>query len=178
MKSLHQLLHSLEQEDGWRSRRQFQALLTCWFDVVGAAVAAHSRPISIHRQVLQVATSSSVWAQTLAFERLHILQKINERLSSDLTDIRFSTVQWQSEPKQRACDATTILWQNHPSCISETPSRSPAPATDPLTAFQGWAERIKARSKQLPICPQCHCPTPQGELKRWSMCSLCATKQW
>jgi predicted nucleic acid-binding Zn ribbon protein len=30
----------------------------------------------------------------------------------------------------------------------------------------------------LPRCPQCQCPTPPGELERWSVCAVCATQRW
>ncbi|NEP50291.1 MAG: DUF721 domain-containing protein, partial [Moorea sp. SIO3C2] len=32
--------------------------------------------------------------------------------------------------------------------------------------------------QNLPLCPQCKCPTPPGELQRWDVCGLCAIKQW
>jgi predicted nucleic acid-binding Zn ribbon protein len=37
---------------------------------------------------------------------------------------------------------------------------------------------MRSRSQQLPLCPHCQCPTPAGELERWQMCSICATKHW
>lgn len=43
---------------------------------------------------------------------------------------------------------------------------------------QSWWQKIQARSTHLPLCPQCQCPTPPGELDRWQCCSLCATKKW
>lgn len=43
---------------------------------------------------------------------------------------------------------------------------------------QSWWQKIQARSIHLPLCPQCQCPTPPGELDRWQCCSLCATKKW
>ncbi len=45
-----------------------------------------------------------------------------------------------------------------------------------LESFHGWAHLVRQRSYSLPLCPQCHCPTPQGELQRWMVCALCATK--
>jgi predicted nucleic acid-binding Zn ribbon protein len=43
-------------------------------------------------------------------------------------------------------------------------------------AFQKWADQIRWRSQGLPLCPQCRCPTPMGELQHWSVCALCAVK--
>ena len=72
--SLPQLLNSISSQESWRGRRQFQALIASWPELVGAAVAAQTQPISIQRRVLQVAAANSAWAQNLAFERQHILE--------------------------------------------------------------------------------------------------------
>ncbi|MBD2461325.1 DUF721 domain-containing protein [Oscillatoria sp. FACHB-1407] len=182
-KSLHQLFSSFDNQDAWQAQQQFQKLLGCWFQVVGPVVAAHTRPIKIQRQVLQVATSSPAWAQNLVFERHRILEKLNAQLGSQLTDIRFSTAQWYSDaPKQDKPDSATVTWQEHPSRI-ETDLNTLKPglsetSSDPVEVFQHWSERMRSRLQHLPLCPQCQCPTPTGELKRWSVCALCATKQW
>jgi predicted nucleic acid-binding Zn ribbon protein len=181
--SLTQVLGGLENQDKWEKRRQFRQLIHCWAEVVGVAVAAQTRPLYLQRQVLHVSTSSSVWAQNLAFERPRILEKLNAKLSYTLTDIRFSTAQWQL-PKKRSAIASEsdILWQDHPShaTIRPTPRSSHAPKPlppDPQTAFQTWASTLRDRTRSLPTCPVCQCPTPPGELQRWSICALCAAKQ-
>ncbi|MDX2216647.1 MAG: DUF721 domain-containing protein [Oculatellaceae cyanobacterium bins.114] len=182
-KSLHQLFSSFDNQDAWQAQQQFQKLLGCWFEVVGPVVAAHTRPVKIQRQVLQVATSSPAWAQNLVFERRRILEKLNTQLGSQFTDIRFSTAQWYSDaPKQDKPDSTTVTWQEHPSRIdgelTEVRPTKTGMGTDPVEVFQQWSEMMRSRSHHLPLCPQCQCPTPTGELKRWSVCALCATKQW
>jgi predicted nucleic acid-binding Zn ribbon protein len=160
-------------------------LVGCWFEVVGAVVAAQTRPIAIQRQVLQVATSSSVWAQNLAFERHRILDKLNTRLALNLTDIRFSSAQWQSDFYRNGVEnssETVILWREHPSRVSPPASARLAAslpiARDPQTAFRNWARTVRAQSQHLPLCPKCHSPTPEGELRRWSVCCLCAAQQF
>ena len=40
------------------------------------------------------------------------------------------------------------------------------------------ASMMRSRSRQLPLCPECQCPTPTGELHRWQVCSICAAKRW
>jgi predicted nucleic acid-binding Zn ribbon protein len=189
--SLQQLLGFLEGQESWRGRRQLQLLLACWPEVVGGLVAAQTRPIAIQRRVLQVATSSSVWAQNLAFERLRILEKLNARLHGNLTDIKFSTAQWRSEFSSNASiwSESAILWRDHPSRLTEEPVSptlpppaltAPAPPSTPSPqgAYRDWARVMRSRSLQLPTCPACQCPTPQGELDRWSVCSLCAAKRF
>ncbi len=197
--SLPQLINSISSQESWRGRRQFQALVTGWPEIVGAAVAAQTQPTSIQRRVLQVATANSAWAQNLAFERQHILDKLNARLELDLTDIRFSTGHWRVQPKLGLSGLSqsgqvsgqvsgqigenfseaAILWRDHPSRI---PNRlrglPPKLARDPQTAFRDWARAMRIQAQHLPLCPSCGCPSPEGELKRWSVCSLCAAKQF
>lgn len=43
---------------------------------------------------------------------------------------------------------------------------------------QAWWQQVQARSSHLPLCGQCQCPTPPGEIDRWGCCALCATKKW
>ena len=185
LKSLHHVLGALQSQEGWRSRQQLQQLLACWFEVVGPAVAAQTRPISIQRQVLNVAASSSAWANNLTFERQRILEKLSAHLPYSLSDIRFSTAQWQpyrgSSPLEAASEASAI-WQKHPSRVPDpfaaARARAKSEQQDADSAFRHWAEVVQGRSQHLPLCPHCDCPTPEGELKRWSVCSLCVTKSW
>jgi predicted nucleic acid-binding Zn ribbon protein len=188
--SLPQLLNSISSQESWRGRRQFQALVASWPEIVGAAVAAQTYPISIQRRVLQVAASNSAWAQNLAFERQHILEKLNARLALDLTDIRFSTGSWRGATSRTSGQISgqigvenfseaAILWREHPSRIAyRVRGMTPKLARDPQTAFRDWARAMRVQSQHLPLCPSCGCPCPDGELKRWSVCSLCAAKQF
>lgn len=181
-KSLDRILDALQKQARWEEQ-PFQRLLKCWPEAVGAAVTAHTQPLSIQRGVLWVATSSAAWAQTLTFERQRILQKLNVQLPSPLVDIRFSTAGWQ-----RSKDSTEQANQPHhqlllhPSCLmnaSRVPKASVTPDDhNPNAAFQHWVKVTQARAHGLPLCPQCHSPTPPGELQRWSVCSICAAKQW
>ena len=191
-RSVHHILGLLENQTAWQERRQFQQLLTAWREVVSAAVAAQTRPVGIQRQVLQVATASSVWSQNLAFERVQILEKLNARLAIALVDIRFSSAQWQATSSiSEAITPVAVLFQAHPCRLSEqegathapdptaTPTKCSSAANDrPTAAFAGWALAMQRRSQHLPCCPVCECPTPAGELQRWSMCVHCIVKRW
>jgi predicted nucleic acid-binding Zn ribbon protein len=186
--SLHHVLGSFENQGGWQERQQFKRLLAYWPELVGPAVANQTKPVAIQRGVLKVATSSPAWAQNLIFERQRILEKLNTRLTIELTDIRFSTAQWHSRqtgssPSDSA-ESASNLWQEHPSHVSDPnphdwlPTTDPSAPKDPQTAFQAWSTLVQQRSQHLPDCPRCHCPTPPGELQRWSVCALCAAQQW
>jgi len=185
--SLHHVLGSFENRGGWQERQQFKRLLAYWPELVGPDVANQTKPVAIQRGVLKVATSSPAWAQNLIFERQRILEKLNTRLTIELTDIRFSTAQWHSRRNENSSATSgpdANPWQDHPSHVGGFQATHPSPllqATapkDPETAFQAWSKLIQQRSQHLPDCPRCHCPTPPGELQRWSVCSLCAAQQW
>lgn len=174
LQPLNQVLHGLRTHPMWQEQRQFQLLLECWPEIVGSVVGAQTRPLAISRQrVLRVATSSAVWAQNLAFERHLILEKLNQRLSSPLVDIQFSAGQWQQSRSTGTAKAENLLSQPSPGL--KLAGELPKPQ-DSKTAFQQWAKTIQARSQQLPLCPQCRCPTPPIELERWRTCGLCAVK--
>lgn len=183
-KSLDHVLGTLGDRYRSHDQQHSQRLLRGWVEAVGPVVAAQTRPLSMQNDVLRVATSSSAWAQNLIFERQRILEKLNVLLSTSLIDIRFSTAQWQESRSLSAFNAEqqVQLWQQHPSRLAET-IRLPAVQrhenpTDPMVAFQRWGKLMRSRTHNLPACPRCQCPAPPGELKRWSMCSLCAAKQW
>jgi len=180
-KSLNHILGALEEQAAWQEQ-PFQRLLKCWPEVVGAAITAHTRPVSIQRGTLSVATSSAAWAQTLTFERQRIIKKLNLHLPSPLVDIRFSTAQWHRPEHSSLQGGATTDWREHPSSLVDTPrvpmiGETPN-SNNPNAAFEHWAKVMQARSHGLPLCPQCHCPTPTGELQRWAICSICAARQW
>lgn len=180
LKSLNHILGAIENQPQLQGAQEFQRLLEVWTQVVGVEVAAQTRPVSMARDVLYVAASGSVWVQELKFRRRSILKKLKAMLSTPIADIHFSTAQWQNEGSAVTWGANAgKLWQEHPSRVVDEPTSLAAPVPqDPRTAFQNWAAAMQARSLALPLCPNCQCPTPPGELERWSVCGLCAVKQW
>ncbi|NJN88114.1 MAG: DUF721 domain-containing protein [Leptolyngbyaceae cyanobacterium SL_7_1] len=174
--SLHQVLNTIEAQDAWKARQQLQQVRTAWLEVVGQVVSQHTRPIAIHNHTLKVAASGSAWAQTLCFERHRILAKLNCRLSASLTDIHFSTAHWHTTTT-RSSQPTEGEVQ-HPSWVGCSTDRTPHPEPgNANVAFRQWATQVQMRSQPLPLCPQCQCPTPPGELDRWSICSICVAQQ-
>ena len=192
-KSLNHILSTTENQLLFGRQQQLQDVLSCWLEVVGAKIAQHTRPRAISRDILDVATSSSVWVQDLQFKRRLILPQLNARLSSPLTDIRFSTAHWYQDTTPLASSTP-----EHPSYVGEVGEFGgvgefgevgevgevgeagevgEVGGENPHSAFVQWAKRVQQRSRSLPLCPQCSCPTPPGELQRWSVCALCTTKQ-
>jgi predicted nucleic acid-binding Zn ribbon protein len=178
--SLDRILEALEKQPGWEIQQQYRHLLQCWETVVEPKVARQTRPLYIARSVLWVATSSSVWAQNLSFQRYSLLKQLNALLSEPLVDIRFSPAQWHNS--KRISDSQSSDGTKHPSAIAGNSELSlpelPTGKKTPETAFQRWAAVIGARSQNQPLCPRCQCPTPPGELERWNVCAYCIAKQW
>lgn len=179
-KPLNYVLGALQKQKAWQEQQRFQHLLQSWAEAVGPVVSAQTRPIAIsNRNILRISTSSSVWAQNLAFERHRILEKLNPKLIRPLVDIQFSTRHWHNSPGRHHSLKVRQPWHDHPSQISGVLSRPEQMSSkDSSTAFQHWSSIIQSRSRQLVHCPKCQCPTPPGELKRWSVCAICATQQW
>jgi predicted nucleic acid-binding Zn ribbon protein len=178
---LRRAVDFLSHEDTWKSQRQFQQVVDCWPELVGAVVAAQTRPYAIQRQTLQVGASSAVWAQTLMFERIRILEKLNACLDLSLSDIRFSTVYWYSRSEGVAPPLVPEVWSDHPSRVGEGKAKTSLktqPPADSGQAFQQWSQTIQSQCRHLPLCPKCQCPTPEGELRRWSVCSHCISQSW
>ncbi|MFM7364327.1 MAG: DUF721 domain-containing protein [Cuspidothrix sp.] len=174
-RSVDDILASIQKSALWE-QELFPRLLKCWTEVVGAKVAVETRPVSIQRDVLWVATSSAAWAQNLTFQRKSMLMKLNHHLSVSLVDIRFSTAEWRN--LSRMGTQTTVSPSEHPSYVADNRNGEgfiPS-AKNPQSAFESWARMIQERSHHLPLCPQCQCPTPPGELQRWDLCSPCASK--
>lgn len=187
LKSVNDIL-SLPEIQILLHQQPFPRLLKCWAEVVGTAIATHTQPLSIQRDVLRVATSSAAWAQNLTFERQRLLVKLNEKLPDPLVDIRFSTAGWK-RPQDKTNHEKTLSLREHPSYVgdetsvrrdgqSPTGSDRASKSENANVAFENWAKAMQARSHNLPICPQCQSPTPPGEIQRWGVCSICATKQF
>ncbi|HEY9670647.1 MAG TPA: DciA family protein [Waterburya sp.] len=184
LKSLNHILGAVVNQPQWQEHQQLQRLLQCWPEVVDVAMAHQTRPYAISRDVLYVATSGSVWAQELNFKRRLILKKLNTQLPASLIDIRCSTAGWQnnSVTENQESEVPSPIWQEHPSYVAQTPSVTPPEPTvnlkDSQSVFQRWSAAMQARSLSFPLCPNCQCPTPPGELQRWTVCGLCAAKHW
>ncbi|MGD1905796.1 MAG: DUF721 domain-containing protein [Leptolyngbyaceae cyanobacterium] len=178
MQSLQQVMTDLEASPQWRSQAALRNVLKVWPQVVGAAVAQHSRPTDLKRQVLQVRVTSAAWSQTLTFERLKILHKLRPHLPASVTirDIRFSSGRW-STPSQTLREDT--VWANHPSqWFQEIAPLKPERPDSAIAAFNQWQQDLQLRNRTHKLCPSCQCPCPPGELARWGVCSICATQLW
>ncbi|MEB3343656.1 DciA family protein [Okeania sp.] len=178
--SLNHILSSLKIIERSPAQQDFQKLREYWEEVLGA-MASQTQPLYIERGVLYVATSSAALSQELSFRVPQLLPKLNHFLSIPLDNIRFSAAQWHTHfPLSQDNQTEKNDWQQHPSMIPQLTKTSLVDTTptnqNPQTTFPNWAKAIQKRSQGLPLCPQCQSPTPPGEIQRWSVCAICATK--
>jgi predicted nucleic acid-binding Zn ribbon protein len=186
LQRLDEVLGSFGSHPRWAELKQMQTLRQLWPELVGEAVAAQTYPLSLRRQVLQVATSTPAWAQNLTLQRQIILRKLNSRLQSPLSDIRFSSGAWHkgSSPAAPHPDAElTSKFYGAPRLADQDGQRpgscrgpnSKQPTSDPKVAFERWARVVKQQQTQQNLfpCPACRCPTPAAELERWFVCGFC-----
>ncbi len=174
--SLDLVFKVVEQQPSWEQVREYKKLLAIWLNIVGEKIAHHSRPTAIDRQVLYVATSSAAWAQNLSLQRHQMLKKLNEFFTEPIVDIRFSSARWYTNSQGAIADLPAETMANHPSIVPLKAIESEVPISDNLQeVFAHWLRHLQKRTEELPSCPRCHCPTPPGELQRYSMCVYCAT---
>jgi predicted nucleic acid-binding Zn ribbon protein len=181
--ALQGLLKRLEQQYQTPEQQEWRRLEAAWPSLVKSA-ADQTRPVTIRRGVLQVAVAHPAWVQTLMFQRVALLAQVNALLDTPLTDIRFSTTGWHQADAGDQSPYQMISRYDHPSAVPPlpvSPQTPPVPppvppkpiSKTPQAAFQNWADRVQARAQILPLCPQCGCPTPPGELERWQICGIC-----
>ncbi|MGD1861480.1 MAG: DciA family protein [Leptolyngbyaceae cyanobacterium] len=180
MESIQALMQSLERSPQWRASASLRRILFLWPQLVGEAVAQHSRPTNIYRQVLQVSVSSAAWSQTLTFERSRILQNLHTRLPETqpaIRDLRFATADWHRMTQQSVPTATASNRQ-HPSWAAYSATPNAIVPQTAGTAFQQWAERKQQQLAHQGRCPRCQSPCPTEEIKRWGVCTICIARQW
>lgn len=171
---LDQIFRVLTKQPEWESYRQYCHLVEIWQRVLADnRVSSQTKPLYVARQVLWVATSSSVWAQHLTMQRYQLLKDLNALLPEPLTDIRFSSARWYNAQAQGEANTTSLGQDVHPSYIGYLPER-PGTNSSSVNGFLAWLDQRHWYSQHLPPCPQCQAPTPVGEIARWGVCALCA----
>ena len=167
--SLNQILGYLKIMEP--QQQQFLKLMEYWEQVLGV-MATRTKPLYIDR----------VLSQELSFRVPQLLGRLNHLLPRPLENIKFSAAHWHTIDSHKSMQSEKNDWLEHPSMIPQSQKATLEDSThknqSPQATFKNWAKAIDTRSQGLPLCPQCQCPTPPGEIQRWSVCAICATKQW
>lgn len=121
IESVSSLLADIFQKRNWRSRIKMHAVFDFWNEAVGAEIAEKTRPQLIRGKVLWVNVSDSVWMQQLHFQKMMLLEQINERLGKEkIEDIKFhldTHLNEFSEEKKR--QTTNSVWPLDPERVNE-----------------------------------------------------------
>ncbi|MEL7418050.1 MAG: DciA family protein [Cyanobacteria bacterium J06555_3] len=189
--SVDKILAQLENQPGWEKFRAHRQLLKCWEQVVNQQTAQYTRPLYITRQILYVATSGAARAQELSFQRYTLLKRLNQQLTFDLKDIRFSSSGWHQKTYSHSEQPTLFtISDRHKSksllnpvaAAKQKDKKQEEVKTSPQDrakeAVQLWLKAIKQRELVTVPCPSCNSPTATGELARWQMCHHCAAQKW
>ncbi len=146
------------------------ALGSRWTELVGAGVAAHSRPFKLERGVLTIVTGSSSWSQTLSFNSERILAAIAAIVPGAGVERLTFKVGKISDPRTRPASAETR---------PAGPRRRAEPfepAADTATAVARFRARLEAfwRAKTAAgwnPCQRCGVPIAPDSGKQ---CGVCA----
>ncbi|MFM8297551.1 MAG: DUF721 domain-containing protein, partial [Microcystis aeruginosa] len=95
--SLAKILAAITQQAGWEEYRHYEQVLQLWPKIINSRLLEQTRPFSLKRGVLSVATSSAALAQELSLQRYSLLKRLNSQLETPLGDIRFSAARWQQD---------------------------------------------------------------------------------
>jgi hypothetical protein len=89
--SLAVVLPGLVRDKGWEKKLDLYSLFLHWDKIVDKTTAQHARPLKIVRNTFWVEVDNSSWIHQLQFQKVHILESLNAKLSSShLEDIKFT----------------------------------------------------------------------------------------
>lgn len=85
----------IQTQPGWEGVKDWGIIIKAWDQTVPPAIASHSRPKSIAKSTLTIATNSSSLAHQLTFGRKSLCDRLNHRLLDTMepfTELRFAPV--------------------------------------------------------------------------------------
>lgn len=98
-KKLSELLDRTAKRLGGPSSGTSSALFSRWDQVVGTDIAAHARPVSLHRGTLVLAVDHPAWATQLRYMTSDLLTRIAEATGgTEVTEIHLR-VAGEARPK-------------------------------------------------------------------------------
>ena len=112
------ITNNLQTQPGWEGVRDWGLIVTAWFATVSPTIGSHSRPKSLARGILTIATNSSSLAHQLTFGRQALCKQLNTQLILPITDLRFVPVGYghQHQPAATELDSLSIAAGDIVSC--------------------------------------------------------------
>ena len=118
-----------------------------WKDLIGSELFKECKPLNIENKILSIAVNNPQWRQALIYNK-HKLKERIEKIGITLNEIKVIQNYELAKNNNKASNAK-IVWAKHPSRINKN---------------------------KMIICNLCTAPAPEGEIKRWGMCSFCWRK--
>jgi predicted nucleic acid-binding Zn ribbon protein len=106
--SIATIVTDIQGQPGWEGVRDWGLIIQAWTDCVSPAIASRSRPKSLSREILTIATNSASLAHQLTFGRQALCQQLNTRLTTPIADLRFAPIGYASETIPTATDASSV----------------------------------------------------------------------
>ncbi len=92
------LLPSLIRDKGWEKQFDLHSIFENWMDLVGQEISECAIPLKIEKGVLWLEVENSAWLQQLQYEKIDILDVLNNSLKlSALKDIKMVLPKGKSE---------------------------------------------------------------------------------
>ena len=122
--SILAIAFEIQNQPGWEGVRDWGLIVQAWADTVSPAIAERSRPKSLSRGILTVATNSSSLAHQLTFGRQALCQQLNTQLIAPIDELRFVAVGFTSSSSTPTpttsqsipIDSGTIVICSHCNC--------------------------------------------------------------
>lgn len=141
--ALAAVLPGLSRDNGWQRKLKLHSVFDHWTVIVDEDVAKHAEPLKIVQNVLWVEVENSAWIQQLQYQKLIILDALNEFLQDvQLEDIRLVI---KDERKVEKHEGPSV--------------RFVSPPADEIAAFEDQAATIKdedAREALVRFWYLCH----------------------
>jgi predicted nucleic acid-binding Zn ribbon protein len=88
--AIKELLARIITGKKWQHRLQLHGVFSFWDEIVGPDISRQAQPSFIRGRILWVDVTDSIWMQQLHFQKILLLQLINNKLNDlALSDIRF-----------------------------------------------------------------------------------------
>ena len=84
LESVGQILETLSHRRRWGRRVVEGKALLLWEDVVGESLRAHTQAVRVDGGRLVVTVEDAVWKQEISLLRGEIIEKLNDRMGSDI----------------------------------------------------------------------------------------------
>jgi len=92
----------LINEKNWRQKFDQHRVFPAWDQLVDGDTAAHARPLKVVKNVLWLEVDNSAWMQQLQFQKIVLLETLNDFLQhSRFSDIRFTLATPDDTPRPK-----------------------------------------------------------------------------